>query len=81
MNTPTPPHYHTSTHPLWLIHLQKLTHDGYLIIYTCKYYATCSESLTHTNTKSTHLVNAFLLVHHPSAHRTKTAALPFSTLQ
>lgn len=31
--------------------------------------------------KSTHLVNAFLLVHHPSAHRTKTAALPFSTLQ
>lgn len=31
--------------------------------------------------KSTHLINAFLLVHHPSAHRTETAALPFSTLQ
>lgn len=31
--------------------------------------------------KSTHLVNAFLLVHHPSAHRTETAALPFSVLQ
>lgn len=29
----------------------------------------------------TDLVNAFLLVHHPSAHRTERAALPFSTLQ
>lgn len=30
---------------------------------------------------NTYLINAFLLVHHPSAHRTKTANLPFSTLQ
>lgn len=29
----------------------------------------------------THLVDAFLLVHHPSAHRSERAALPFSTLQ
>lgn len=29
----------------------------------------------------THLVNAFLLVHHPSTHRTERAALPFCILQ
>ena len=58
------------THLLWLLH----QHDGHLPWKAVNITKTCK-------VKSTHLVNAFFLVHHPSAHCTTTAALPFSTLQ
>lgn len=71
-------HHRKITHPWWLPHQHDTCHQNLEILccicHTLKINNTCKH-------KSTHLVNAFLLVHHPSAHRTKTTALPFSTLQ
>lgn len=58
------------------------TTDRYLSGKTCLFHVPyVSGSLNICKHKFTHLVNAFFLVNHPSAHRTERAALPFSTLQ
>lgn len=72
MNTPTPL---TITHPVWLIHLQQ--HSPWWIPIDLKISSRVLQlppcSYKH---KSTHLVNAFLLVHHPSAHCIKQPSCP-----
>lgn len=79
MNTPTTPYNHISTRPVWLIHPQQHTHDGYL---SCTPENILRHTTPHNYTYntykhwSTHLVNAFFLMHHPSAHRTEQPPCP-----